>query len=149
VTSGSRNYAISVLLTSFLSYARAAPGKVDDPRLVDFIKDQNILSDEIMPLIYQAADMCQPPLFEDQPLEKMNVSYHLGLGLTEVAKLENSGSSKWYFPPNCEKIRREAPGICKPDSLCERIKNPVNYYFIKMKDAEADETGAEDIKPSS
>ncbi|MBU2559263.1 hypothetical protein KKA03_00030 [archaeon] len=136
VSSGSRNYAISVLLTSFLSYARAAPEKVDNPRLVDFIKDPAVLSDEIMPLIYRAAEMCNPPLFEDQPLEKMNVSYHLGLGLTEDVKLENSGASKWYFPPNCEKVRREAPGLCKPDALCERIKNPLNYYFIKMKDAD-------------
>jgi DNA primase large subunit len=149
VSSGSRNYAISVLLTSFLSYARAAPEKVDNPRIVDFIKDPGILSDEIMPLIYRAAEMCNPPLFEDQPLEKMNVSYHLGLGLTEDVKLENSGTSKWYFPPNCEKVRREAPGLCKPDKLCERIKNPINYYFIKMKDTEEDETGAEDIKPPS
>lgn len=149
VSSGSRNYAISVLLTSFLSYARAAPEKVDNPRLVDFIKDQSILGDEIMPLIYQAAQMCNPPLFEDQPLEKMNVSYHLGMGLTEDVKLENSGTSKWYFPPNCEKVRREAPGLCKPGALCERIKNPINYYFIKMKDTEEDETGAEDIKPPS
>ena len=136
VSSGSRNYAISVLLTSFLSYARAAPEKVDDPRLSDYIKDQSILDDEIMPLVFQAAERCQPPLFTDQPLEKMNVSYHLGLGLSEHAKLENSGVSKWYFPPNCEKLRRESPALCKPDKLCERIKNPLNYYFIKMKDSE-------------
>ena len=140
VSSGSRNYAISVLLTSFLSYARAAPEKVDDPRLSDFIKDQKVLDDEIMPLIYGAAERCQPPLFGDQPLEKMNVSYHLGLGLTEDVKLENSGSSKWYFPPNCEKVRRESPALCKPDDLCQKIKNPLNYYFIKMKDA-GDEKG--------
>ncbi|MEE8402344.1 MAG: hypothetical protein V3R93_01180, partial [Candidatus Hydrothermarchaeaceae archaeon] len=139
VSSGSRNYAICVLLTSFLSYARAAPGKVDDPRLSDFIKDQKVLDNEIMPLIYEGAQRCQPPLFEDQPLEKMNVSYHLGLGLTEDVKLENSGSSKWYVPPNCEKVRRESPGLCKPDDLCQKIKNPLNYYFIKMKDAKEGE----------
>ena len=143
VSSGSRNYAISVLLTSFLSYARAAPEKVDNPRLVDFIKDQSILGDEIMPLIYQSAQMCNPPLFEDQPLEKMNVSYHLGMGLTEDVKLENSGTSKWYFPPNCEKVRREAPGLCKPDTLCERIKNPLNYYFIQQR---ASQTNQEEEK---
>lgn len=136
VSSGSRNYAISVLLTSFLSYARVAPGKVDDPKLTDFITDQKVLDDEIMPLIYEAARNCQPPLFEDQPLEKMNVSYHLGLGLTGAVKLENSGSSKWYFPPNCEKVKREAPAMCQEDKLCQKIKNPLNYYFIKMKSYE-------------
>lgn len=144
VSSGSRNYAISVLLASFLSYARAAPGKVDDPMLSDFIKDQKILNDEIMPLIYEAAQRCRPPLFEDQPLEKMNVSYHLGLGLTEDAKLENSGSSKWYFPPNCEKVRRESPALCKPASLCQKIKNPLNYYFIRMKGTEDDKVEEKD-----
>jgi len=147
VSSGSRNYAISVLLTSFLSYARAAPEKVDDPKLSDFIGDQKILDDEIMPFIYEAARRCLPPLFEDQPLEKMNVSYHLGLGLTEDVKLENSGTSKWYFPPNCEKVRRESPALCKPDDLCQRIKNPLNYYFIKMKGDKDDKgEGKEDIK---
>jgi DNA primase large subunit len=139
VSAGSRNYAISVLLTSFLSYARAAPGKVDDPRISDFIKDPAILKDEIMPLIYQAAERCQPPLFEDQPMERLNVSYHLGLGLTEEVKLENAGASTWYFPPNCEKVQREAPTLCEPDDLCEKIKNPLNYYFIKAKEAEAGE----------
>ncbi len=148
VSSGSRNYAISVLLTSFLSYARAAPGKIDDPRLSDFIRDQKILDDEVMPFIYEAAQRCQPPLFEDQPLEKMNVSYHLGLGLTEEAKLEDSGSSKWYFPPNCEKVRRESPALCSPDDLCQRIKNPLNYYFIKMKGGEEGKEEAEE-KPLS
>ncbi len=143
-SSGSRNYAISVLLASFLSYARAAPGKVDDPMLSDFIKDQKILNDEIMPLIYEAAQRCRPPLFEDQPLEKMNVSYHLGLGLTEDAKLENSGSSKWYFPPNCEKVRRESPALCSPDDLCQKIKNPLNYYFIRMKGTEDDKVEEKD-----
>ncbi len=131
VTSGSRNYGISVLLTSFLSYARIAPPRVDNPKISDFIKDEKILTEEIVPLIYQAAERCSPPLFDDQPQEKMNISYHLGLGLTKDIRLENSGASKWYFPSNCEKIRREAPGLCRPDDICRKIKNPLHYYFIK------------------
>jgi DNA primase large subunit len=133
VETGSRNYAISVLLTSFLSYARAAPRKVQDPRILDYVSDPRVLTDEILPLIYEAASRCSPPLFEDQPMEKMNVHYHLGLGLSSQVKLENSGNSSWYFPPNCEKIRRESPGLCRPDETCAQIKNPLTYYFSKFR----------------
>ena len=133
VQTGSRNYAISVLLTSFISYARIAPKKVQDPKISDYVKDPKVLTDELLPIIYEAAARCNPPLFEDQPLEKMNVHYHLGLGLSSQVKLENSGSSSWYFPPNCEKIRRESPELCKPDATCRRIKNPLTYYFIGFK----------------
>jgi DNA primase large subunit len=92
-----------------------------------------VLTDEILPLIYEAASRCSPPLFEDQPMEKMNVHYHLGLGLSSQVKLENSGNSSWYFPPNCEKIRRESPGLCRPDETCAQIKNPLTYYFSKFR----------------
>ncbi|RMF90139.1 MAG: hypothetical protein D6733_04610, partial [Methanobacteriota archaeon] len=136
VQTGSRNYAISVLLTSFLSYARIAPKKAQNPRISDYVKDPKVLTEEILPMIYEAAARCQPPLFEDQPMEKMNVLYHLGLGLTTEVRLENSGASSWYFPPNCEKIRRESPGLCKPDESCRQIKNPLTYYFAKFKKEE-------------
>ena len=139
VETGSRNYAISVVLTSFLSYARAAPGKVQDPRISDYIKDPKVLTDEILPMIYDAAARCAPPLFEDQPMERMNVLYHLGLGLGQEVRLENSGSSHWYFPPNCEKIRRESPALCRPDETCRQIKNPLTYYFVKFKKVEGQE----------
>jgi|Deesub1362A_J573_1020465.scaffolds.fasta_scaffold00016_56 DNA primase large subunit len=142
VSTGSRNYAISVLLTSFLSYARAAPSNVQNPKISDFIKDPAILTEEIMPLIYEAAERCEPPLFEDQPIEKLNIAYHLGLGLTEEVKLENAGASKWYFPPNCEKIQRDAPALCMPDEFCGKIKNPLNYYFLKNKISTQKEEGA-------
>ena len=99
--------------------------------------------DEFIPLIYEAAERCNPPLFEDEPLEKMNVSYHLGLGLNEDPSLENTGQSKWYVPPNCEKIQREAPPLCVPDALCKKINNPITYYFVKMKDAEEKEEAEE------
>jgi DNA primase large subunit len=133
VETGSRNYAISVVLTSFLSYARIAPKKVQEPRIQDYVKDPRVLTDEILPMIFEAAALCSPPLFEDQPGERLNVNYHLGLGLTSQVKLENSGSSHWYFPPNCEKIRRESPSMCRPDETCKNIKNPLTYYFVKFK----------------
>jgi len=133
VQSGSRNYAITVLLTSFLSYARAAPKTARQPRIRDYIKDPRVLSEEILPLIYQAASRCTPPLFEDQPGERLNILYHLGFGMSSELRMENSGRSPWYFPPNCEKIRREAPGLCRPDEMCREIKNPLSYYFASFR----------------
>lgn len=133
VTTGSRNYAVSVLLTSFLSYARIAP-QGRDSKISDYVKDIAAVTEEILPLIGQAAERCQPPLFEDQPLERLNVHYHLGFGLKGEIKLENSGASKWYFPPNCQKIQRESPPLCRPDEFCKRIKNPLHYYFLKERE---------------
>jgi DNA primase large subunit len=133
VSSGSRNYAISVLLTSFLSYARIAPPKTENPRISDHLQDPAVITEEILPLIEKGAERCHPPLFEDQPLERLNVFYHLGFGLTREVRLEKSGTSKWYFPPNCEKIQRESPPLCQPDAFCRRIKNPLNYYFLKRR----------------
>lgn len=41
---------------------------------------------------------------------------------------------KNMLPPNCSnKMYYRDIGICKPDSLCEKIKNPVSYARIKAK----------------
>ncbi len=43
----------------------------------------------------------------------------------------------WYkrnparLPPNCDKLNYKELNICKPDELCRRIKNPVNYAYKK------------------
>lgn len=133
VSSGSRNYAITVLLTSFLSYARLAPiGAQKNAKVSDYTSDIKIVAEEILPLIYGAAERCSPPLFADQPLEKMNVVYHLGFGLTSEPRIEDAGRSSWYFVPNCDKVRREAPSLCAPNKDCRDIKNPLNYYVKKM-----------------
>ncbi len=129
VGSGSRNYAITVLLTSFISYARIAPFNAgENARIADFVRDLRVVTEEVLPVIYAAAERCSPPLFEDQPLEKLNINYHLGFGLTEELRLEDSGRSPWYFVPNCEKIRREAPSLCSPDRHCRDVRNPLVYY---------------------
>ncbi|MDI6655484.1 MAG: hypothetical protein QME59_06325 [Candidatus Hydrothermarchaeota archaeon] len=133
VTSGSRNYAITVLLTSFLSYARVSPiGSKKDAKISDYVKDVRVVTEELMPTIEEAAKRCSPPLFEDQPIERLNVGYHLGFGLTEEFRLEYSGKSSWYFTPNCEKVRRESPSLCTPDEGCKGIKNPLSYYTRKL-----------------
>lgn len=132
VGSGLRNYAITVLLTSFISYARIAPRNAGrDARIADFVDDIRVVTQEILPVIYQAAERCSPPLFQDQPAERMNINYHLGFGLTAEPRLEDSGKSPWYFVPNCEKVRREAPALCRMDRDCREVKNPLSYYFRK------------------
>ena len=43
----------------------------------------------------------------------------------------------WYIkntarmPPNCDKTNYRDLNVCKPDELCKRIKNPVNYSVKK------------------
>jgi DNA primase large subunit len=135
VGAGSRNYAITVLLTSFISHARISP-LAGDAKISDFIDDMSIVTDEILPRVYEAGSRCNPPLFDDQPIEKANILYHLGFGLMTSPRLADSGNSTWYIPPNCEKIQREVPLLCNPDGLCNRIKNPIMYYLIKTRDAE-------------
>ncbi|NJE26173.1 DNA primase large subunit PriL [Thermococcus sp. MV5] len=133
VPSGLRNYGITVLLTSFLSYARICPNPSKrDVKVKDCIKDLKVIKEEILPVIVQAGNRCSPPLFQDQPNEIKNIWYHLGFGYTLEPNLEDSGSSTWYFPPNCEKIRASAPQLCKPDRDCRYIRNPLTYYLRKL-----------------
>ncbi|WP_297497533.1 DNA primase large subunit PriL [Thermococcus sp.] len=133
VPAGMRNYAITVLLTSFLSYARICPNPPrKDVRVRDCVESLDIIEKEILPVIIEAGNRCTPPLFEDQPHEIKNVWYHLGFGLTDRPTLEDSGNSTWYFPPNCDKIRANAPGLCKPDKYCRGVKNPLTYYLRRL-----------------
>ncbi|HII61462.1 DNA primase large subunit PriL [Pyrococcus horikoshii] len=133
VPQGIRNYAITVLLTSFLSYARICPNPPRrNVRVKDCIKDIRVITEEILPIIIEAANRCSPPLFEDQPNEIKNIWYHLGFGYTANPSLEDSGNSTWYFPPNCEKIRANAPQLCTPDKHCKYIRNPLTYYLRRL-----------------
>lgn len=145
VPSGLRNYAITVLLTSFLSYARICPNPPSkNVRIKDCIKDLSIIEKEILPIIIEAGNRCSPPLFEDQPNEIKNIWYHLGFGYTSKPTLEDSGSSTWYFPPNCSKIKANAPQLCKPDKDCRYIKNPLTYYLRKLYLESKNENQGED-----
>lgn len=122
-SSGSRNYAITVLLTSFLSYARVYPSLTafDQEKKPDLSPEQiEILLQEVVPLILEAGSRCDPPLFTDQPIERLNVFYHLGFGLTDNPRIGDFGTSKWYLPPSCKKIKQNAPTLCKPDALCSQ-----------------------------
>jgi len=141
VPAGMRNYAITVLLTSFLSYARLCPNPPrKDVRVKDCVSDLKVIEEEILPIIIEAGNRCKPPLFEDQPHEIKNIWYHLGFGLTDKPTLEDSGNSTWYFPPNCDKIRANAPQLCRPDRYCRGVKNPLTYYLRRLAREEKSET---------
>jgi DNA primase large subunit len=129
VGAGVRNFAISMLLTSFLSYARVSPSGRAITRMADFIDNISVVRNEIAPLIFEAAERCNPPLFQDQPQEKENIFSKMGFGMTTEPRLEDSGKSKWYRTPNCRKVQMSAPALCDPDELCSKIKNPLTYYY--------------------
>ncbi|MGC1122355.1 MAG: hypothetical protein WBA22_14785 [Candidatus Methanofastidiosia archaeon] len=120
-SSGLRNYAITVLLTAFLSYARVYPSLTafDQEKKPELSPEQiEIILEEVAPLIIEAGNKCDPPLFQDQPIEQANVFYHLGFGLSDSPSPRDFGASKWYLPPSCAKVKQNAPSLCKPDSLC-------------------------------
>ena len=131
VSSGGRNDAIVLLLTSFVSYARLYPrifAADSSVKVSDIDSDLSITENEILPLIYEAADNCSPPLFDDQPQEKINIISKLGFGMHEEVNLENEGETKWYTPMSCEKIKIHLPHLCQPDKSCKGINNPLSCY---------------------
>ncbi|MDI6643476.1 MAG: DNA primase large subunit PriL [Methanobacteriaceae archaeon] len=134
VQSGNRNDAIVLLLTSFLSYSRLYPSIFRDNvsvKVSDVDPDLKITQNEILPLIYEAAQRCNPPLFDDDPQEKLNITAKLGFGVHEQPELKNEGESKWYTPMSCDKIKIHLPALCKPDKTCKKIGNPLSYYKTK------------------
>lgn len=129
VGAGGRNFAVTVLLTSFLSYARLFPTtKVFSEEFVPEMTQQSveILAKEVLPLLYDAAERCEPPFLSE---EKMNLVYHLGFGMRAELSLENFNSSKWYLPPSCEKVRQGCGQLCTPDSFCMK-----GWYSLKKRD---------------
>ena len=136
IRSGGRNYAITIFLTPFLSYARLYPGvytrHIKNAKVTDMDPTLNITHNEIIPLIHQAAQNCKPPLFTDQPEEKKNIHSKLGFGENSLT-YENCGKTPWYTPPNCKNIQNNQPGLCTPCADCKRIGNPLYYYNRKRK----------------
>ena len=134
VSSGGRNDAIVLLLTSFASYARLYPrifASDETIKVSDVDSDLSITRNEILPLIFDAADNCTPPLFEDQPQEKINIISKLGFGMHEDININHEGETTWYTPMSCDKIKMHLPQLCKPDGLCKGINNPLSCYTRK------------------
>ena len=134
VSSGGRNDAIVLLLTSFASYARLYPrifASDETVKVSDMDPDLSITENEILPLIFDAADNCTPPLFDDQPQEKINIISKLGFGMHERVDINHEGETKWYTPMSCEKIKIHLPNLCHPDKSCKGINNPLSCYGRK------------------
>lgn len=134
VSSGGRNDAIVLLLTSFASYARLYPrifASDETIKVSDLDPDLTITQNEILPLIFDAADNCTPPLFEDQPQEKVNIISKLGFGMHSEIDINHEGETTWYTPMSCEKIKMHLPQLCKPDGSCKGINNPLSCYGRK------------------
>ena len=134
VSSGGRNDAIVLLLTSFASYARLYPrifASDETIKVSDVDPDLSITQNEILPLIFDAADNCTPPLFEDQPQEKVNIISKLGFGMHSEIDINHEGETTWYTPMSCEKIKIHLPQLCKPDGSCKGINNPLSCYGRK------------------
>jgi DNA primase large subunit len=144
VKSGNRNDAIVLFLTSFISYARLNPQvfRLDQTiNVTDVDPDLKITFNEILPIINEAAANAVPPLFEDQPQEKINIVSKLGFGMHSEPKLENEGETKWYTPMSCEKIKLHLGNLCKPDKACEKIGNPLSYYSLRKWQIKNDSKG--------
>ncbi len=51
-----------------------------------------------------------------------------------IGQLSSAKNKKPILPPNCNHSEYyKAFNICKPDGLCRKIKNPVNYALIKSR----------------
>ncbi|MGZ7109287.1 MAG: DNA primase, partial [Methanobacterium sp.] len=139
IKSGGRNEVIVLFLTPFLSYSRLNPhvfGSSNTLKISDVDPDLKTTKNEILPLVYHAADRCSPPLFDDQPQEKVNINSKLGFGMHSDLKLEHEGETKWYTPLGCEKVKMNMPSLCRPDKDCKKMNeiNPLFYYINKVKE---------------
>ena len=133
--SGGRNDAIIMFLTPFISYARLYPSVFSEnvtKRISDVDPALVIIQNEVLPLIFGAAERCSPPLFEDQPQDKVNLNAKLGFGMHQNPELKNEGETTWYTPMSCEKVKLHLPSLCKPDETCKKIGNPLSYYNRKI-----------------
>lgn len=131
IKSGGRNDAIVLFLTPFVSYARLAPGIFSnqiDMKISQVDPSLEITNNEIIPMIYDAANSCRPPLFKDQPQEKININSKLGFGMHSELKLDYEGQTRWYTPMSCEKIKLHMPNLCVPCVDCKKIGNPLTFY---------------------
>lgn len=137
IKSGGRNDAIVLFLTPFVSYSRLCPGifsrQEQNIKISDVDPSLDITLNEIIPMIYDAAESCSPPLFKDQPQEKININSKLGFGLHSELKLDNEGETHWYTPMSCEKIKLHMPHLCTPSIDCKKIGNPLTFYNRKRR----------------
>ena len=137
IKSGGRNDAIVLFLTPFVSYSRLCPGifsmQETSKKISDVDPSLEITNNEVIPLIYDAANACSPPLFKDQPQEKININSKLGFGMHSELNLKYEGETQWYTPMSCDKIKLYMPNLCTPNVDCKKIGNPLTFYNRKRR----------------
>ena len=84
--------------------------------LINFFRTLNLDKDELEKRIYDWNKKNTPELKQGYIKSQLTWSY----------------SKKPLLPPNCKEYYQNL-GVCKPDNLCKRIKNPVNYPVLKDK----------------
>lgn len=82
--------------------------------LINFLRSIGAEKDEIEKIIYSWNEKNEPKL--PTGYIKSQVSWAL--------------KKKPIMPPNCKEFY-QGVGVCSPDSLCQKIKNPVNYVVRK------------------
>tara|TARA_Y100000034_G_scaffold26979_2_gene32118 strand:- start:862 stop:2310 length:1449 start_codon:yes stop_codon:yes gene_type:complete len=87
--------------------------------LINFLKSVNWPYDEIEERIKQWNKVNKETLKENYIVGQLRYQKH---------------NKEKILPPNCKNIMYYKDlGICLPDNLCAKIKNPVNYAIIKTK----------------
>lgn len=86
--------------------------------LINFLGLMNWEWDEIVKQVMDWNSKNNDPLRES--LVKSQLSYYK--------------KRKGYMPPNCDNIGFYVDiGLCTPDGTCKRIKNPINYPYLKYR----------------
>ena len=83
--------------------------------LINYLKSLNFDFDEIEKIITEWNKKNNPQLKQGYIL----------------SQLEWHKKQKKVLPPNCDKDYYKGIGVCLPDELCAKIKNPVNYTVRK------------------
>ncbi len=83
--------------------------------LINFFRSLNLSIQEIEQKITEWNKKNKPPLREGYIKSQLNWTMR----------------QKIMLPPNCDKEYYKGIGVCEPDELCTKIKNPVNYVVRK------------------
>ncbi len=96
-------------------------GHMERFALTSFLINAGMGVDEIVKLFVSVTDF-------DEEFTRYQIEHIAGL----------RGSRTRYTPPTCSTLRTH--GICyNPDGLCKRVKHPLNYYRIKVRQRQRDQ----------
>jgi len=85
--------------------------------MLNFFKSLNLGNEEIERKVYEWNKLNAKPLKQGYVMSQ--ISWH--------------SKHKAMLPPNCDKPHYKDIAVCCPDSLCSKIKNPVNYSVLKTR----------------